>query len=133
VGNDFGVGIGGEHVALGGQFLLDLREVLDDAVMHHRQACGNVRVGIALARHAVRGPARVGDAGVGREALGGLGQFDDAADAAQALEVRIEYCQTGRVVTAIFEAGESFDQDEDDILAGDGRDDAAHVISPSSV
>ena len=37
-------------------------EVLDDAVADHRDGAGEVRVGVALARLAVRGPARVADA-----------------------------------------------------------------------
>ena len=84
VGDDFGVGVGSEDVALGRQFLLDLGVVLDDAVMHDGQAAGDVRMGIAFGGHAMGRPARVGDAGIGGEALRLGGQFGDAADAAQA-------------------------------------------------
>ena len=80
MGDDFGVGVRGEHVArrlqAGAQFLM----VLDDAVMHHGQAIGDVRMGIAFGGHAVGGPARVGDADAGRE-LAGVGQRSEVGNA----------------------------------------------------
>ncbi len=68
MGDDLGVGVAGEGHALCGEFLLQLAEVLDDAVMHHRDEFGHVRVRIGLDRLAVGGPARVTDAGIAREA-----------------------------------------------------------------
>jgi hypothetical protein len=87
VGDGLGVGLGREGVALGLQLAAQLFEVLDDAVVHHGEAAGDVRVGVALGGHAVGGPAGVGDADVGGQ-LGGVGlggQFGHAADGAQAL------------------------------------------------
>ena len=64
VRDDFGVGLGRELVA-GLQLVAQLLVVLDDAVVHERDAVArDVRMGVALARHAVRGPARVRDAEV---------------------------------------------------------------------
>jgi hypothetical protein len=58
--------------------------------MHHGKAGRYVRMGIALGGHAMRGPARVGDAVVRHLACGLGGEFGDAADAAQARQRRIE-------------------------------------------
>jgi hypothetical protein len=44
VGDAFGVGVGGEDVALGGQFAAQAFVVLDDAVVDNRDRAGNVLV-----------------------------------------------------------------------------------------
>jgi hypothetical protein len=64
VGQHLGVGLAGEHDAGALQELAQHGVVLDDAVVHHRQAPGtvDVRVGVDLARLAVGRPAGVGDA-----------------------------------------------------------------------
>jgi len=65
--------------------------VLDDAVVHHGQIiAGEMRVGVALARRAVGGPAGVRDAQTtGQLRLGlRLFQLGDLAGAAQALQFR---------------------------------------------
>ena len=65
VGDDLGVGLRAEGRAVGDQRLLDLHVVLDDAVDHDVDALVvvGVRVGVGLVDAAVRGPARVADAG----------------------------------------------------------------------
>jgi len=63
VRDHLGVGLGGELVTLARRLGAQLLVVLDDAVVDDRDAVpGDVRVGVALARHAVRGPAGVRDA-----------------------------------------------------------------------
>ena len=62
VGDDFGVGVRGEHVTQGFELFAQGFVVLDDAVVHHRQITGEMRVSVALARRTVSGPAGVGDA-----------------------------------------------------------------------
>ena len=76
----FGVGLGGEDVALTAQFAAQAFVVFDDAVMDDGDRPGNMRVGVAFAGHTVGGPARVGDAG--RRLGVGRGGFElgDAAD-----------------------------------------------------
>jgi hypothetical protein len=56
-----GVGVALEATALGQQLVLQLLEVLDDAVVHDRHPVGGDRMGIALGRLAVRRPAGMAD------------------------------------------------------------------------
>ncbi len=90
VSNDFGVGVGGEFVTGGFKFSPQCFVVLDNAVMNDSQAIGDVRVGIALTRRTMRGPAGVGDAGVTAEVLlfsffGQVGHAARGTDANQAI------------------------------------------------
>ncbi len=62
MGDDLGVGLRGEDVALGRQFLAQLAEILDNAIVNDRDAFAGVRMGVGLVRLAVRRPARVADA-----------------------------------------------------------------------
>ena len=70
-GGDFGIGFGGEAMALGGEFLAQSLEVLDDAVVDDGEAVAGVRVGVALGRLAVGRPAGVADADRTAERMGG--------------------------------------------------------------
>ena len=136
VGDGLGVGLGREGVALGLQARAQLGEVLDDAVVHHGEAAGDVRVGVALGGHAVGGPAGVGDADAGLEAGGvGLGgEFGHAADGAQAGELGLAFGlqdgQAGGVIAAVFQLAQTFEQHGDDVATGNGGDDATHRKEP---
>ncbi len=71
--DDFGVGLGGELVAEFGQLLAQLFVILDDAVVNDGNAVPrDMRVRVALGRHAVGRPAGVRDAQVAVDR--GLGQ-----------------------------------------------------------
>ncbi len=61
VDDGFGVGLGLELHAFGGQLILELQEVLDDAVVHDDNPArlSDVRVSISGGRRAMRGPTRV--------------------------------------------------------------------------
>ena len=61
VGDDLGVGFGGEGVALGDEVVLEREIVFDDAVVHDDEGAGAVavRVGVLLGGAAVCGPAGV--------------------------------------------------------------------------
>ena len=58
----FGIGLRGEIETVGDQFRAQFGVVLDDAVVHHADLAGGMRMRIELAGHPMRGPARVGDA-----------------------------------------------------------------------
>ena len=59
---DLGIGLGRKRVALGGEFLAQRPEILDDAVVDDREPRRSVRVGVGLGGLAVRRPAGVADA-----------------------------------------------------------------------
>jgi hypothetical protein len=91
-------------------------------------AVAEVRVRVVHGRRAVRGPARVGDAGAAGDAVGGdlLHQFGDAVGAAGALQaVGIDGDAAG-VIAAVFQALQALDQDGNDVARGNRADDAAH-------
>ena len=91
-----------------------------------------VRVRVVHGRCAVRGPARVGDAG----------QAFDMVFAHLRDEVRHARCgartreatrmnrHTARVITAVFEPLKPLDQDRNDVAMGRCADDAAHGELP---
>jgi hypothetical protein len=74
LGHHLGVRLGLEGDALGLKADLQLPEILDDAVMDHRQPVGGVRVGVGLVGPPVGGPAGMPDADDARKR--GLGQLD---------------------------------------------------------
>ena len=55
----FGVGFGRELGTLAFELATQLAEILDDAVVHHREFFGGVRMRVVLGRPAMGGPARV--------------------------------------------------------------------------
>ena len=67
----FGVGLAGELDTVFGELLAQLAEILDDAVVHDRDVFGRVRMGVALGRLAVGGPAGVADADIAGQRLFG--------------------------------------------------------------
>ncbi len=86
----FGVGLGGELIAELGQLLTQLFVVLDDAVVNDGDAVPrDMRVRVALGRHAMGRPAGVGDAQVAVDrGLGqGVLQLTNFADSAQPAQV----------------------------------------------
>ena len=108
--------------------------VFDDAVVHHRQVAGEMRVGVTLARRTVGGPARVGDAQAADEWLGiqCLFQLADLAWTTHALKLRVvgKHRHASAVIAAVFQALEAFEQDCSDIAFSNGANNATHVISP---
>ena len=134
VSDDFGIGVRGEHITQGLELFAQGFVVLDDAVVHHRQVAGEMRVGVTFARGAVRCPAGVGDtqAADQRRGFQGLLQFADLARTTHALQriVVSEDCHTGAVIAAVFEALEAFEQNGGDITFRDCANNSTHVISP---
>ena len=60
--DDLAVGLGGEFGTLGFKLSAQLAEILDDAIVYHREFFGRVRMRVLLGRAAMGGPARVADA-----------------------------------------------------------------------
>ena len=135
MGDHLGVGLGAEFRALLLQLLAQLAEVLDDAVVHHRQPVGGMRMGIGLVRLAVGGPAGMADADDAHERLRaqlGLEVAQLALGAPAREPARLQGGDAGGVVAAIFEALERVDQLLRHRLVSENADDAAHKPSPPS-
>jgi len=153
VGDDLGIGLARKDIATRLQAHAQRFVVLDDAVVHQgdmarlreirgrrARARTGVRVRIGDGRRAVRGPARVRDAGGALQALvldlrHQLGHARGAAGAAQA--TRAGAAQTGlmhrdaaRVIATVFQALQALHQDGNDVARGDHADDAAHGKAP---
>ena len=87
-------------------------------------------MGIVLGRFAMGCPAGMGDAQV---ADGGMSverafQFHYLAGGTHPLDaaIGVEYGNAGRVVTAVFQPAQTFEQDGGDITLSDGADDSTH-------
>ena len=129
MGHDLGVGLGGEAVAVRHQLGAQLQEVLDDAVVDQRHAIADMRVGIGLVGHAVRGPAGVADAGDPAQRLGlqPLGQPVELARCATPLDPpRDQRGDPGAVVAAILEPPQRIEQQGCCRPPPDHPDDPAH-------
>src|SRR5690348_4124337 len=127
--DNFGVGVRSELVAEGLEPRADLVVVLDDAVVHHRDAAADVRMGVALGGHAVRGPARVADAGAADQVLlvGEFLELGDPAAGAKALQIAIDDGNPGGVVPAVLQAPQPFEENRDDVAPRYRGDDSAHA------
>ncbi|MNH04554.1 hypothetical protein D3C79_638530 [compost metagenome] len=133
VDDDFGIGLRSEDIAKALQLFAQFFVVLDDAVVHHGHFIAReVRVGVALGRRTVGGPASVGDAQLAGQWLDGNSgfQFTDLADTATALQFTVlgEDGQAGAVVPAVLKTLEAFDQDGCDVAFGDGTNDSTHGL-----
>ncbi len=133
VNDDLGVGIALEHVALGRQLLSELTVVLDNAVVHDRDLGVHVRVGVALRRATVGGPARMSDAGVAVERLLQEPAFQVAqlAFGTAPLQVAVlDRGDAGGIVAAVFQPPQRIHEVRCNRLLPDDSDDAAHGLRP---
>ena len=138
MGDDLGVGLRGERVALLDQRVLELAEVLHDPVEDDRDlvldaTCQRVRV---LERDlAVRGPARVADPCRGSRAVeAGRGlQLVEVADGADVVEpLVLEQRDAGRVIAAVLETLEPVKEERVRLPGAHVSDDPAHLEPLSS-
>jgi hypothetical protein len=105
--------------------------ILDDAVVNDRDAVArDVRMRVALGRHAVRRPAGMCNAQVAldRRLLERVLQHPDFADRAQPAQfaAAVQDREAGGIVTAVFQAPQPLDQDGNDVSVSDRADDSAH-------
>ena len=119
-------------VALVHQLTLEVQVVLDDAVVNNHDPAGavTVRVGVFLGRTTVRGPPRVADAilAVDRLLEQDVFEFRQLPRTASNLHHAMTHDRhTGRVVAAILEAAQPFDQDRQERLLTDVADNPAHA------
>ena len=117
------------------QLVLQLAEILDDAVVDERQPVGGVRVGVGLGRRAMRRPARMADAGVAGQRLAGELVLEVAELALGAPAGQVPAFQrrhTGRIVAAIFEPLQRIDEQRRHRRLAENPDNAAHRSLPES-
>jgi hypothetical protein len=129
-----GVGFGAELGALVLQLLAQLPKVLNDAIVHNREAVGGMRMRVALGGAAVRGPAGMPDADHAFERLARKPRFEVAQLALGAPARELAPLQRGHsrgVVAAIFEPLEGVDQQGCNRLTSQNAYNAAHSSNSS--
>src|SRR4029077_20122931 len=139
VRDDFRVRFGNELVSFAQQLLLQLQIIFDDAVVHHDDLPGAVavRVRVFFGGAAMRGPARVADSvsafdGRFLKDFFEIAQFPGCAAQLQ-LAFRRDDGDSRRVVAAIFQLAQAFNDDGNDLLWPDITDNSAHTaVSPGS-
>jgi hypothetical protein len=128
----FGVGLRLLGVARGGEVGAQLAEVLDDAVVHHRDRACLVRVGIGDGGRTMGGPAGVADAGLAGQRLmhQQVGQVHQLAHGAAAVEPAVvDGGDPGAVVAAVFQPLQRLDQQGGRLVVAQNADDAAHQFA----
>ena len=88
------------------QLVAQLAEILDDAVMHERDARRRMRMRVDLGRRAMRRPARMADAGVAGERMRmqHLVEIGELAGRAAAFDMAVhQRGDAGGIIAAIFE------------------------------
>jgi len=131
--SDFSVGLRRKHAALGFQPFTQAAEIFDNAIMHQRQRLRRVRVGIGRRGRAMRGPARMGNAGGAMGRIGGqfLHQPDQLARRAAAHQFAAMHDAHARgIIAAIFHPAQTIDQTIRHIFLADDADNAAHTQNP---
>ena len=129
--DDLGVGVGEKLVTEALLLRPHLGEVLDDAVVHHRDlVAADMGMGIGLIGYAVGRPAGMGNADgpmhcvvlqqriQGRHLAGGA----NPGDGVRAVDDR----ETRGVVAPVFQSPQALDEDGDDVSLGDRADYSAH-------
>ena len=130
-----GIGLGAELIAGALELATQFEVVLDDAVVDDGEAvAGEMRMGVALARHPVRRPAGMRqthvacDRGVGERLL----EHAHLARGAQPpqLVALVDDRDARGVIATVFQPLQAIEQHRHDVAIGDTADNAAH--SPSS-
>jgi len=133
VGDNLCVGLGDKLVALGDEFALQFQVILHNAVMDHDDAARAIPmgVGVLFGGPPVGSPAGVADA---EGAIDGmfaqdLFQIDQLARSAAHLKggaVGTAHGDARRVVAAVFQPPQPFDDDRNHLLWTDITDNSAH-------
>ena len=135
VGHDLRVRLGLEDVSAGHQLVAQLAEVLDDAVVDDGDPAGAVavRMGVEVARPAVRGPARVAEADAGTRRLAAEGVLEDRHLAGSLLHEQVAVLgdegDAGGVVAPVLEPPQPVEQDGAGFSRSGVSDDSAHARS----
>ena len=125
----FGVRLARENMTLGHELLAQLAKILDDAIVDDGDLLGRVRMRVVLGRAAMRRPARVADANMALERMGGelFLEIAQLAAGAHARELAaLERRNPGGIIAAIFKTAQRFQDVARHRLATQNSNDAAH-------
>src|SRR5262249_16411622 len=134
MGNSLGVGLRSEFGALLLQLLTQLAKILDDAVMHHREPVGGVRMGVGLSRFSVRRPAGMPNPARTRERLTRKPrlQLTQLALGAPTRELPVfQRRHAGGIIAAAFEPLERVGQRGGGRFSSENTNDSAHASGGS--
>ena len=132
-GRNFGIGLRRKRIALGGEFLAQRPEILDDAVMDDRKPRRGVRMGVGLGRLAMRRPAGVADADRPAERRRGefrLEVLELALGAPPLQSAVLERRHAGGIVAAVFEPLQRIDDRARDRPGPENPDNSTHAKIP---
>ncbi len=130
MGDDLGVGVRAELRALLFEFLAQLAEILDDAVVDNGEAVGGVGMGVALSRPTVGRPAGMADANVAGERLTRELRFEVTQLALGSSARKLSAFQggdAGGVIAPVFEPLERVDKRTRDRLPPENAHNSAHA------
>ena len=125
----FGIGLAFEGAPARFQFTAQRFEILDNAIVHHRDRAAGVRMGIVHRRRAMGGPAGMRDAGGPGSRLSHqlFRQILQLALGPAAIELAIMHgTDASGIITAIFQPLQPFDQPIGHIAASKNSNNAAH-------
>src|SRR6516165_2538642 len=128
--NYLAVSFGCEFGALFFELEAQLAEILDDAIVNHRDVLGGMRMSVVLVRLAVRGPTRVPDTDIAGERVFAQSRFQifQLAFGAPPLEfVALQRRDACRIIAAILKPLEGIDQLLRDRAASQDADNSAHA------
>ena len=130
-----GVGLGTKLIALVQELAFQLRKVLDNTVVHHRNvaAAAHMGMGIDVVGFAVGGPAGVTDAQAAGQVRPLVGQILQHLQAALGLlhphPAFTAYGDTGGVIAAVFQPLQSVQQNGGGLLPAHITYDSTHIFS----
>ena len=127
-----GLGLGG--IAVGGEFLAQFPEILDDPVMDDRNAPRPVGVGVCHRGRAMRRPAGVPDAGLSWQGVVDqhVRKIDELANRTAAVQRALVHgCNSGAVVSPVFKTLERLDQGWRRLVVAQDAYNAAHCLNPT--
>ena len=133
VGDDLRVGLGDERVAELLQLALEIKVILDDAVVHDDDLAGAVLMGmrVLFGRPAVRGPTRVPDAvdALERLRVDGLLEVDELARASTPFDEAVSHDSDARRSRSprYSRRRKPVEQHRHDFLRAEISDDSAHT------
>ncbi len=132
VSDHFRICLGDKYVTFFHQLALQIQVIFDDAVMHHHDPAGAVSMGMSIlfGWPPMGGPARVPDAVRALQRMLPDHFFQVAQLSRRAAQFKPvpggSYGDTGRVISAVFQPPQAFQDDRDDIFRADISYDSAH-------